>query len=220
MQNTKSPYLMAFTIFGLSLSSLFTATVYSANPKPLQEQTLGSTSETSKQTTNPGTKLSRPTSLPDDDADLGTVKKAVASTSPKREQYKDWVLNCDGAHCIVHQYILDEQKRVISSVSLHKKQETILVTFTVPLMTRIDQGVDIDVIRYDDTSLYRKNLSYSYCTQIGCMMTYPLDQKIINAMEKGRKLSLTFAALDGRTVKSTHSLFGFSKALAEFKALN
>lgn len=217
MYNSKQSYLRTALFLALSLPSFLAATLANANPEVLKEQTLDAPSTVKEQNTAAEKTLSRPISLPLEETQPNTAGKPVDT---KREQYEDWVLNCDGNNCIVHQYILDDKKRVISSVSLHKKQDNILVTFTVPLMTRIDRGVDIDVIRYDDASLYRKNLSFSYCTQIGCMMTYPLDQKIINAMEEGRKLSLTFAALDGRTVKSTHSLFGFSKVLAKFRDQN
>lgn len=164
------------------------------------------------------TSLSAPRSLPDE-APSSIPPNNTAVRESDRTIFKDWVLNCTDGDCIVHQYILDDKKRVISSVSLHQKGPSVLVTFTVPLMTRIDHGVDLSVLRYDDKEIFKKNYGYSYCTQIGCMLTYPLKDELIEAMRAGRKLRLNFAALDGREVTSIHSLFGFTKALSHFKGL-
>ncbi|MBB6523094.1 invasion associated locus B family protein [Pseudoteredinibacter isoporae] len=164
------------------------------------------------------TSLSKPTALPDE-ASTSIPPNAAATRESDRTIFKDWVLNCSDGDCIVHQYILDDKKRVISSVSLHQKGPSVLITFTVPLMTRIDHGVDLSVLRYDDKEIFKKNYGYSYCTQIGCMLTYPLQDELINAMRAGRKLRLNFAALDGREVTSVHSLFGFTKALSHFEGL-
>ncbi|WP_299769247.1 invasion associated locus B family protein [uncultured Pseudoteredinibacter sp.] len=164
------------------------------------------------------TTLSKPNNLPDEAASSPATNPS-AQRETDRTVFKDWVLNCGDGDCIVHQYILDEKKRVISSVSLHQKADSILITFTVPLMTRIDHGVDLSIIRYDGKEIYKKNYGYSYCTQIGCMLTYTLGDELIKPMQAGRKLKLAFAALDGRVVNSIHSLFGFSKALEHFKEL-
>lgn len=164
------------------------------------------------------TKLDAPISLAET-ADSSAPNNPSATRESDRTIFKDWVLNCNDGDCIVHQYILDEKKRVISSVSLHQKGPVILITLTVPLMTRIDHGVNLDILRYDGKQIFSKTLPYSYCTQIGCMLTYPLKDELIKAMQSGRKLRLNFAALDGREVNSIHSLFGFTKALQEFKAL-
>ncbi|GAA6152931.1 hypothetical protein NBRC116587_23510 [Pseudoteredinibacter isoporae] len=170
------------------------------------------------QTPSKTTNLSKPRALPDD-VSTPVPGNRAAQRESDRTIFKDWVLNCTDGDCIVHQYILDDKKRVISSVSLHQKGPSILITFTVPLMTRIDHGVDLSVLRYDDKEIFKKNYGYSYCTQIGCMLTYPLQDELVKAMQAGRKLRLNFAALDGRKVTSIHSLFGFSKALNHFEGL-
>lgn len=134
----------------------------------------------------------------------------------KKEKYTDWVLNCSEGNCIIHQYILDEQKRVISSVSLHRKNGKVLVTYTVPLMTNLRRGAEVNINRYDQKVIYNKKYQYSFCSRIGCMITYQEDSALIEAMKKGRTFNLSFSTLEGKVIRSVHSLFGFGDAYIAF----
>lgn len=146
-----------------------------------------------------------------------TIDKPVnlADTASKRK-FTDWVLNCSKGNCIIHQYILDDKKRVVSSVSLHRKNGKVLVTYTVPLMTSLRAGIEVNVLRYDEKEIFKKKYQYSFCSRIGCMITYQEDPTLIAAMRKGRTFNLAFNSLEGRTVRSVHSLFGFGDAYQAF----
>lgn len=137
-------------------------------------------------------------------------------TQAKKEKYTDWVLNCAEGNCIIHQYILDDQKRVISSVSLHRKNGKVLVTYTVPLMTNLRRGAEVKINRYDQKMIYNKKYQYSFCSRIGCMITYQEDSALIEAMKKGRTFNLSFSTLEGKVIRSVHSLFGFGDAYIAF----
>ncbi|MCV6614312.1 MAG: invasion associated locus B family protein [Cellvibrionaceae bacterium] len=152
-------------------------------------------------------------------AKAATADNTGEPAAENKAVYQDWLINCAQGNCIVHQYILDEQEHVVSSVSIHQKEQQLLITFTVPLMTRIDKGVVVKIIRYDEKEIFQQRYHYSYCTQIGCMLTYPLSQSLMQAMQAGRKMQLNFASLDGHEHSATHSMFGFTKALQAYREL-
>jgi len=151
-----------------------------------------------------------------------------ASTDPKAQAEKQtaapaqplWLTSCsnrmqpDQLLCEFSQSIMltkGEQRQRIATASFNRVvgKPQIDAAFTLPYGVSLSHQVKILVNDKDVASL-----NWQSCDAGGCYAGAPVDKPWLQAMRNGKELSATLRSQDGRDIKFSFKLDGFSKAEA------
>lgn len=132
-----------------------------------------------------------------------------------KETFDDWQVRCapDGSDCFLYQLALDQESNPVAEVSLVKlpaSSEAVAgVTVVSPLGTLLTTGVMLQI-----DSGEQRQYPFAWCSQVGCFARFGLAQASIDAMKRGRAVSLALVSVNQpeAPVSLSVSLRGFTAA--------
>ncbi|MES9855917.1 MAG: invasion associated locus B family protein [Sedimenticola sp.] len=154
-------------------------------------------------------------------AQEASAQGELAQEKPVAEKFKDWSKRCetpeglDQEICYIFQNVtVKKSGQVIMNINIHypENKDQAAMVVTLPMGVALVPGIRIQV--GEDEGI---GVPYSVCINNGCRAGFPMDEKLIDRMKKGSKLSISFASLQGKGTKFTTSLSGFTAALAALK---
>ena len=143
---------------------------------------------------------------------VGETKAEIISKS-------SWALLCDNKkQCQVYANIKTDKNIIASSFSLIKatvrnsKEKQIVGVILVPLGLHIPSGVKVTI---DNSISFKANLVE--CKQRGCRALFATSSKLLNFLNKGKKISITIVDSNSRKpVILSYSLTDFTKIYSQF----
>lgn len=150
-----------------------------------------------------------------------TQTNTSAQTPPKttlKASHGDWQVMCDqgqssGPGCFMVQSVDVQQtgKRILVAAILKAKDGKPVLRFTVPLGVLLPKGLSLAVDGKD-----MGEVNYVACFPEGCMTQVQLATKVLDAMEKGKKATVTIFGMDSKPAHLPVSLTGFTAAFNDF----
>ncbi|MBF0266275.1 MAG: invasion associated locus B family protein [Gammaproteobacteria bacterium] len=128
------------------------------------------------------------------------------------ENFKDWQLACveqnDIKRCKVSQTLVNENKAVVSILSVIKQKDNLLMEITLPHLLNLQVPAKI----YVDEQLIN-SFAYNFCNQNACYIIIEDNAKLFESFRKGKSAYMKMQAIGNRDLKFNFSLLGFSSAL-------
>lgn len=138
---------------------------------------------------------------------------------PERTEYDDWVRECitppdSLKRCLIGQTMAigDSDLRVNLSAAYLPASATAVMRVVVPLGAFLPAGVAVNV---DGEQVVRTG--YETCQPQGCVISFALNEEILNKLKSGGQAEIVFQDLARQNVGVEASLIGFTAA---FNALS
>jgi len=157
---------------------------------------------------------------------LAAAGHAFAQAQPQgqpaanAETYKDWVVGCDPPkdgvrQCgMVQNLTVKETGQMVARLTVQQERNGERVGILLgPLGTSLAAGVTTQV-----DAGPQNRLQFEQCVPAGCVARWLLDPRTLDALKRGRTLTVGFASVDGRKVNIPMSLLGFGEGLAALDA--
>ena len=156
-------------------------------------------------------------------ANAQTTQEAT-QPPPKRTTttatYGGWIVNCVKTEkiakeiCTAKLQMINKEKRtpILAWVLGFNKDRVLMTELITP--TDVFIGPGVNVILDEDTKKPVK-LHYQACSVRGCQSSLPMTRKLRKRLAKAKKVSVSIAAINGKTFNFNLPFSGFDKALAD-----
>ena len=161
---------------------------------------------------------------------FGLSPASVASQEPEgevndisitRTQHDFWESICtleqEIETCILQQTLRENtgEKRPFSMITIALKKEQMIFEVLLPLQIDLAFGLEMLSENFDP-----KTYRFVTCVSQGCLVSFELDEPLIESMKKNREFSLRFRMLnDEDAILAKVSLKGFSRAIAKLNPI-
>ncbi|MDZ7752609.1 MAG: invasion associated locus B family protein [Gammaproteobacteria bacterium] len=133
---------------------------------------------------------------------------AVAMAHAQERNYGDWRYDCpQGQNCRIYQSLAERgaERAFVTMEVVRRNQGGAYASITLPLGIYLPTGIAVRV----DQGLTRE-LPVTVCLPGGCKVLLPLDDELLDAMERGERLRLRFYQASDDPLEVTLSLRGFT----------
>jgi invasion protein IalB len=154
---------------------------------------------------------------------LGWMVRGVATYNTHAATvaaYDDWRVACPAAEtkegiCEMSSDVVDpSQNSPIARITItHDKTGKALIGFMLPHGVALEAGMGLQIGK-DPV----KVIQYRTCTQVGCIATADLDDKLSDALRNASDAKILFASLDGKPVGEAISFKGYRKSFSALKS--
>lgn len=147
-----------------------------------------------------------------------------AAPNAELKNFKNWSVQCvlneetDSRACVLfHQMMLENGQRLLAfqiadtNTGQQDAPANYVAVITVPLGVHLPSGLRLEVDEAEPVDLV-----FERCDQAGCYAGTPLSETLKETLRKGKNCQISFNNLEGKTVKATVPLSGFT---AGFNAL-
>ena len=145
----------------------------------------------------------------------------VNDISITRTQHDFWESICtleqEIETCILQQTLRENtgEKRPFSMITIALKKEQMIFEVLLPLQIDLAFGLEMSSENIDP-----KTYRFVTCVSQGCLVSFELDEPLIESMKKNREFSLRFRMLnDEDAILAKVSLEGFSRAIAKLNPI-
>ena len=145
----------------------------------------------------------------------------VNDISITRTQHDFWESICTLERkietCILRQTLREnsEEKRPFSMITIALKKEQMMFEVLLPLQIDLAFGLEM-WSEYIDPKTY----PFVTCVSQGCLVSFELDEPLIESMKKNRDFSLRFRMLNSEeAILAKVSLKGFSRGIAKLNPI-
>ena len=183
-----------------------------------------------------GLKLGQPDAATENKLDLGaappasrqtpeatTAAPAAAPEGIQRTTYGAWEVACaeDGSNCAMAQIGNDDSGTPILEMVIRKLAEPLEVGERTAIAV-LDVITPLGVVLVEGLSVTidggnKESAPFQICTEQGCLVREPVDDRLITRMKKGNNALVSVIAANQGEVKATLSLSGFTKAFNTLK---
>ncbi len=184
---------------------------------------------------NSGLKLGQPAAPAEEKLDLGAAPPAsrqtpeAAAVAPpaakgiQRTTYGAWEVACadDGSNCAMAQIGNDDSGTPILEMVIRKLAEPLEVGERTAIAV-LDVITPLGVVLVEGLSVTidggnKESAPFQICTEQGCLVREPVDDRLITRMKKGKNALVSVIAANQGEVEATLSLTGFTKAFGALK---
>ena len=185
---------------------------------------------------NSGLRLGQPDAATENKLDLGAappasrqtpeataVAPAAAPEGIQRTTFGAWEVACaeDGSNCAMAQIGNDDSGTPILEMVIRKLAEPLEVGERTAIAV-LDVITPLGVVLVEGLSVTidggnKESAPFQICTEQGCLVREPVDDRLITRMKKGSNALVSVVAANQGEVKATLSLTGFTKAFNTLK---